>query len=164
MHYRSEACQLHGMKCNVCLPELCNEHCVKRSRGLLCDCLLLEPCGAQPAKAVLSFSLFMYVCIYLAAPGFSCTTPPDHSLSLFTFLHWRRKWHPTPVFLRHAGFLVAASEQELQHVGSSSLTRDQTWALCIGSMESATKSGKSPHSFFYIKKSLKGRYYFCKSE
>ena len=21
------------------------------------------------------------------------------SLSLFTFLHWRRKWHPTPVFL-----------------------------------------------------------------
>ena len=21
------------------------------------------------------------------------------SLSLFTFMHWRRKWHPTPVFL-----------------------------------------------------------------
>ena len=21
------------------------------------------------------------------------------SLSLFTFMHWRRKWHPTPLFL-----------------------------------------------------------------
>ena len=21
------------------------------------------------------------------------------SLSLYTFMHWRRKWHPTPVFL-----------------------------------------------------------------
>ena len=21
------------------------------------------------------------------------------SLSIFTFMHWRRKWHPTPVFL-----------------------------------------------------------------
>ena len=21
------------------------------------------------------------------------------SLSLFTFMHWKRKWHPTPVFL-----------------------------------------------------------------
>ena len=23
----------------------------------------------------------------------------ETSLSLFTFMHWRRKWHPTPVFL-----------------------------------------------------------------
>ena len=34
------------------------------------------------------------------------------SLSLFTFLHWRRKWHPTPVFLpgesQGRGNLVAA--------------------------------------------------------
>ena len=27
--------------------------------------------------------------------GPDCTT----SLSLFTFMHWRRKWQPTPVFL-----------------------------------------------------------------
>ena len=27
--------------------------------------------------------------------GHSCATP----LSLFTFMHWRRKWQPTPVFL-----------------------------------------------------------------
>ena len=24
---------------------------------------------------------------------------PDGSLSLFTFMHWRRQWQPTPVFL-----------------------------------------------------------------
>ena len=34
------------------------------------------------------------------------------SLSLFTFLHWRRKWQPTPVFLpgesQGRGSLVAA--------------------------------------------------------
>ena len=24
---------------------------------------------------------------------------PEISLSLFTFMHWRRKWQPTPVFL-----------------------------------------------------------------
>ena len=28
--------------------------------------------------------------------GHDCTT----SLLLFTFMHWRRKWQPTPVFLR----------------------------------------------------------------
>ena len=27
--------------------------------------------------------------------GHDCAT----SLSLFTFMHWRRKWQPTPVFL-----------------------------------------------------------------
>ena len=27
--------------------------------------------------------------------GYDCVT----SLSLFTFMHWRRKWHPTPAFL-----------------------------------------------------------------
>ena len=27
--------------------------------------------------------------------GHDCTT----SLSLFSFMHWRRKWQPTPVFL-----------------------------------------------------------------
>ena len=26
-------------------------------------------------------------------------TRPSDSLSLFTFMHWRRKWQPTPVFL-----------------------------------------------------------------
>ena len=34
------------------------------------------------------------------------------SLSLFTFMHWRRKWQPTPVFLpgesQGRGSLVAA--------------------------------------------------------
>ena len=30
------------------------------------------------------------------------------SLSLFTFLHWRRKWQPTPVFLPDEGTWWAA--------------------------------------------------------
>ena len=28
-----------------------------------------------------------------------CPFPGDLSLSIFTFMHWRRKWQPTPVFL-----------------------------------------------------------------
>ena len=52
------------------------------------------------------------------------------SLSLFTFLHWRRKWQPTPVFLpgesqrwgslmgcRHG---VAQSQTQLKRLSSSS--------------------------------------------
>ena len=54
------------------------------------------------------------------------------SLSLFTFLHWRRKWQPTPVFLpgesQGWGSLVAAiygvtqSRTRLKWLGSSSCT------------------------------------------
>ena len=35
------------------------------------------------------------------------------SLSLFTFMHWRRQWHPTPVFWRiqGRGSLVGASHR-----------------------------------------------------
>ena len=29
----------------------------------------------------------------------SWTRPSDFLLSLYTFMHWRRKWQPTPVFL-----------------------------------------------------------------
>ena len=52
------------------------------------------------------------------------------SLSHFTFMHWRRKWHPTPVFLpgesQGQGSLVAAvygvaqSRTWLQRLSSSS--------------------------------------------
>ena len=33
------------------------------------------------------------------------------SLSLFTFMHWRRKWQPTPVFLPGRGSLVGCRLQ-----------------------------------------------------
>ena len=52
------------------------------------------------------------------------------SLSLFTFMHWRRKWHPTPVFLpgespgRGAWWAavcgVAQSRTRLKRLSSSS--------------------------------------------
>ena len=54
-------------------------------------------------------------------------------LSLFTFMHWRRKWQPTPVFLpgesQGRGSLVAAvygvtqSRTRLKWLSSSSSTR-----------------------------------------
>ena len=54
------------------------------------------------------------------------------SLSLFTFLHWRKKWQPTPVFLpgesQGCGSLVAAvygvaqSRTQLKWLSSSSST------------------------------------------
>ena len=56
------------------------------------------------------------------------------SLSLFTFMHWRRKWQPTPVFLpgesQGRGCLVAAvygvtrSQTRLKWLSSSSSNRD----------------------------------------
>ena len=51
------------------------------------------------------------------------------SLSLFTFMHWRRKWQPTPVFLpgesqgrdpRAAVYGVTQSPTRLQRLSSSS--------------------------------------------
>ena len=49
------------------------------------------------------------------------------SLSLFTFLHWRRKWQPTPVFLPGesqgrwaAVYRVAQSQTRLKRLSSSS--------------------------------------------
>ena len=54
-----------------------------------------------------------------------------NSLSLFTFMHWRRKWQPTPVFLpgesQGRGSLVgctepgvAQSQTQLRQLSSSS--------------------------------------------
>ena len=58
--------------------------------------------------------------------GHDCVT----SLSLFTFMHWRRKWQPTPMFLpgesQGRGSLVAAiygvaqSQTRLKQLSSSS--------------------------------------------
>ena len=49
------------------------------------------------------------------------------SLSLFTFLHWRRKWQPTPVFLPGESqrqwapvYGVAQSQTRLKRLSSSS--------------------------------------------
>ena len=48
----------------------------------------------------------------------------ESSLSLFTFMHWRRKWQPTPVFLTGwaAVYGVAQSQTRLKRLSSSSST------------------------------------------
>ena len=67
----------------------------------------------------------------------------ETSLSLFTFMHWRRKWQPTPVFLpgesRDRGawwaavYRVAQSRTRLKRLSSSSmrLVSDNTFIIAL---------------------------------
>ena len=59
------------------------------------------------------------------------------SLSLFTFMHWRRKWQPTPVFLPEesqgqwaAVYGVAQSRTRLKWLSSSSSSRRRSLKAC----------------------------------
>ena len=57
------------------------------------------------------------------------------SLSLFTFMHWRRKWHPTPVFLpgespwteESGGLQSIGSQRSTVHGVTKSRTRLSDW-------------------------------------
>ena len=61
------------------------------------------------------------------------------SLSLFTFMHWRRKWQPTPVFLPGesqdggawwaAVYGVAQSQTRLKRLSSSSSNSNNSESL-----------------------------------
>ena len=63
------------------------------------------------------------------------------SLSLFTFMHWRRKWQPTPVFLPGesqgrgawwaAVYRVAQSRTQLKWLSSSSSMHLLGWGTSI---------------------------------
>ena len=57
------------------------------------------------------------------------------SLSLFTFMHWRRKWQPTPVFLpgesRDGGAWWAAV---------SGVAQSRTWLMRLSSSSSSSSS------------------------
>ena len=78
------------------------------------------------------------------------------SLSLFTFMHWRRKWQPTPVFLPGesqgwgawwaAVYGVAQSRTRLKWLSSSSRYR---WILChpqcIGGTRGYWRVGAPPN-------------------
>ena len=65
------------------------------------------------------------------------------SLSLFTFMHWRRKWQPTPVFLpgesQGRGSLVAAvygvaqSRTQLMWLSSSSSSSSSMFSMFVDS-------------------------------
>ena len=62
------------------------------------------------------------------------------SLSLFTFMHWRRKWQPTPVFLprESQGWgslegcrLWVHTESDMTEVSSSSIIMKECWIVLI---------------------------------
>ena len=67
------------------------------------------------------------------------------SLSLFTFMHWRRKWQPTPVFLHGESqgrgaewapvYGVAQSWTRLKRFSSSSSSRDVPGRLQTASLD-----------------------------
>ena len=58
------------------------------------------------------------------------------SLSLFTFLHWRRKWQPTPVFLpgesQGRGSLVGCSPWGREESNTTERLRSHFSLSCIG--------------------------------
>ena len=67
------------------------------------------------------------------------------SLSLFTFMHWRRKWQPTPVFLPGdsqgrgawwaAAYGVTQSWTRLKRLSSSSSRAGpESLSMCVGGM------------------------------
>ena len=68
----------------------------------------------------------------------------ETSLSLFTFMHWRRKWQPTPVFLPGesqgreawwaAVYRVAQSRTQLKRLSSSS-SITYTWLIFVFLLE-----------------------------
>ena len=64
--------------------------------------------------------------------GHDCAT----SLSLFTFMHWRRKWHPTPVFLpgesQGWGSLVGCSPWGLEELDTTEQLHFHFSLSCIG--------------------------------
>ena len=63
------------------------------------------------------------------------------SLSLFTFMHWRRKWQPTPVFLPGESIPGTAEPGGLLSMGSHRVGHD--WSdLAYNGLENA------PHSYF----------------
>ena len=69
------------------------------------------------------------------------------SLSLFSFMHWRRKWQPTPVFLpeesQGQGSLVGC---RLWGCTESETHRNEKPKLCSYSSPRSPQLEKSPHS------------------
>ena len=109
-------------------PILANEHKEVRIKTVLCQVTLVtnqQENSSLPPQPILCFSflniyiyLFVWLCRDLvAAQGIFVAT-----CRIFSCGMWDLQ-------LQHVG-------SQLWHVGSSSLTRDETWAPCIGSVES----------------------------
>ena len=70
------------------------------------------------------------------------------SLSLFTFMHWRRKWQPTPVFWR---IPRTGEPGGLPSMGSHRAGHD--WSDLAGApaaVSSELKKGWSVHKFYFL--------------
>ena len=62
------------------------------------------------------------------------------SLSLFTFMHWRRKWQPTPVFL------PGESQGQRSLVGSSALCGVAQSLTRLTELSSSSSHSRAPQS------------------
>ena len=81
------------------------------------------------------------------------------SLSLFTFMHWRRQWQPTPVFLPGesqgrgdwwaAVYGVAQSRTRLKQRSSSSSSSSITWEALLPTMCAANNSHSLTWEYFW---------------
>ena len=89
-------------------------HCISNlmlpliwQKVLVCDLEVGDPCFKEMEKAMATHSSTLAWKIpWTEEPGGLQSMGSQRarhdwatSLSLFTFMHWRRKWHPTPVFL-----------------------------------------------------------------
>ena len=76
-------------------------------------------------------------------------------LSLFTFLHWRRKWQPTPVFLpgesQGRGSLVGCPSMGLHRVGHNwGDLAAAAAAMCISDFKKIKREILSSFSYIFL--------------
>ena len=88
----------------ICNPCLARPRCITQSHRRLWDFALL-PFSSEKAMAPHSSTLAWEI-PWMEEPGrlqsmgsWRVGQDWETSLSLFTFMHWRRKWQPTPVLL-----------------------------------------------------------------
>ena len=77
------------------------------------------------------------------------------SLSLFTFMHWRRKWRPTPVFLpgesQGRGSLVGCPSMGLHRVGHNwGDLAAAAAAMCISDFKKKKREILSSFSYIFL--------------
>ena len=122
---------VHGLKKSQTQLSAHTPHFNSQDNGRIKQNLLEEHCGMEKALAPHSSTLawkipWMEESSRLQSMGSLRVV----SLSLFTFMHWRRKWQPTPVFLPGesqgwgslvgCGLWVTKSQTRLKRLSSSS--------------------------------------------
>ena len=91
------------------------------------------------------------------------------SLSLFTFMHWRRKWQPTPVFLPgesqgpgEPGGLPSMGSHRVGHDWSdlaAAAAGSIICQICIFQDNRPCRNINSQDNFFFIKESLSHKWW-----